>query len=95
MVRKMMTKEVTSTRLSVASMGFVDGKPVANEMEDVILQGNVSLEKAQKTVSKMYDVPVTVFGVSADTVVYEMDVLEFVKHASVKVEEVALEEESY
>lgn len=85
-MRRKMTKEVTKTTVSLARMTVQDGKPVAEELESLILLGNVSQEKAQKDVSKKFDFPVTVIGVQADTTVYEMDVEKFIELADVKVD---------
>lgn len=87
MSRKMMTKEVTKTTVKVAKMIQENGLPKAEQLPDVVLIGNVSLEKAQKEVNKQYDHPVTVFAVEAATEVYEMAVEEFIKHATLKVEQ--------
>lgn len=86
-MRKMMTKEVTSTLVKVAKMEMVEGQPKAIALPDEILLGNVSLEKAQKTISKKLGAGATVFEVSPETVVYEMPVEEFIKVATVKAEE--------
>lgn len=89
-MRKKMTKEVTKTTVKVAEMVVNEqGLPVAQPLEDVILIGNVSVEKAQKAVNKQFDKNVTVFGVETDTQVYEMDVEEFIKHATLRVDEPA------
>lgn len=81
-----MTKEVTKTTVKVAKMEMVEGNPQAVTLPDEILLGNVSLEKAQKDVNKKYGHPVTVFGVEADTTIYEMPVEEFIKYASIKLD---------
>jgi hypothetical protein len=83
-MRKVMSKEVTTTNVKLAKMEMVDGQPTAKWMEDETLLGNVSLEKAQKEVTKKYGQGVTVFEVTADTTVYEMPVEEFIKQAKVK-----------
>jgi hypothetical protein len=86
-MRKMLTKEVTSTTVKVAQLQMVDGTPQAITMDDVILLGNVSLEKAQKEVEKMHGKGVTVFELEANTQTYEMPVEEFIKVANVKAAE--------
>lgn len=87
-----MTKEVTTTTVKVAKMEMVDGLPQAVTLPDEVLLGNVSVEKAQKLVSKIYETPVTVFEVNAETQVYEMSVEDFIKVASLKVETEVTEE---
>lgn len=86
-MRKYMTKEVTKTTVKIARMEIVDGLPQAVTLPDEILLGNVSEEKAQKELRRKYDFPVTVFAVQPETEVYEMSVEDFLKHATLKVEE--------
>jgi hypothetical protein len=87
-MRKVMTKEVTTTKVKVAKMEMVDGQPQAKWLPDEILLGNVNLEKAQKEVNKKHGQGVTVFEVAPETKVYEMDVNQFIELATVKVPEV-------
>lgn len=86
-MRRMMTKEVTSTIVKVAKIDMVEGLPTAVELEPIILLGNIDSEKAQKIVSKQHGAGVTVLAVEADTKVYELEVTEFLKIARLKVEE--------
>lgn len=87
-MRKMMTKEVTTTTVKVARIEIQNGLPQAVSLEDEIMLGNVSQEKAQKHVNKKHGSGVTVISVTADTVVYELAVEEFIKIASIKTDEV-------
>lgn len=87
-MRKMMTKEVTSTTVKLAKIDMVDGAPQAVTLEDEVLLGNVNEEKAQKVVSKKHGQGVSVIEVQPETKVYEMPVSEFIKIATLKVEEV-------
>ena len=84
MARKMMTKEVTFTSVTLAKMQMVDGTPQALPVENEILLGNVNLERAQRVITKKYGTGVTVFKVEPTTEVYEMEVEEFIKHAKIK-----------
>jgi hypothetical protein len=86
-MRKMMTKEVTTTTVKVAKMEMENGLPVAVNLPDEILLGNVTLDKAQRILNKKFGQPVTVFEVSANTNTYEMPVEEFVKVATLKVDD--------
>lgn len=87
MARKMMTKEVTKTVVKIGTIKVDEnGVPVMETLPEVILIGNVTMEKAQKAVNKKYDHPVTVFAVEAETEVYEMAVADFIKYAQLKVE---------
>jgi hypothetical protein len=87
-MRKIMSREVTTTKVKLAKMEMAAGIPSAIAMEDEILLGNVSVEKAQGYATKKYGVGVTVFEVVADTKVYEMSVEDFIKHATVKEEQI-------
>jgi hypothetical protein len=86
-MRKLMTKEVTSTIVKVAKIDIVEGQPQAVELEPITLLVNVDLEKAQKIVSKAKGPTVTVLSVEADTQVYELEVTEFLKVARLRVDE--------
>lgn len=83
-MRRMMTKEVTSTVVSAAKIDMVDGQPKVVELEPITLLGNVDAEKAQKIVSKEHGAGVTVLEVEADTKVYELEVTEFLKIARLR-----------
>jgi len=88
-MRKMMTKEVTSTIVKIAKIDMTEGLPKAVELEPITLLGNIDLEKAQKHVLKKRGAGVTVLSVEADTKVYELPVTEFLKIATLKPEVVA------
>ena len=83
-MRKKMTKEVTKTTVKIAKVQNVDGQLSTEQLDDLVLIGNVSAEKAQKQVHKELGLNATVFGVETSTEVYEMDVEEFIKHATLK-----------
>jgi hypothetical protein len=83
-MRKMMTKEVTTTKVKVAKMEMVEGMPKAVELPEETLLGNLSLEQAQKAILKKHGQGATVFQVEANTIVYEMPVEEFIELATVK-----------
>lgn len=93
-MRKFMTKEVTKTTVKVAQITKGEnGLPVATNLDDVVLVGNVALEKAQKEVAKRFDHPVTVFGVEPSTQLYRLSVEEFLSIATlVTAEEAAASE---
>lgn len=83
-MRKKMTKEVTKTTIKIAKVQNVDGQLTTEQLDDIVMIGNVSPEKAQKHVHKDLGTNATVFGVEVSTEVYEMDVEEFIKHATLK-----------
>jgi hypothetical protein len=83
-MRKLMTKEVTSTIVKVAKIDMVDGSAQVVELPSIILLGNVDSEKAQKIVAKQLGVGVSVLSVEADTKVYELEVTEFIKIARLR-----------
>lgn len=84
MARKTLTREVTKTTVKLGRVVTENGVPQFESLEDIVLLGNVDAEKAQKQASKMFDFPVTVIEVQADTVVYQMPVEEFMKHATIR-----------
>lgn len=86
-MRKIMSKEVTKTVVKAAKMVVVDGLPVAEPIQDEVLLGNVSLESAQRILTKKHGKGVTVFDVAADTNVYEMEVERFIELADLKEED--------
>lgn len=92
MARKMLTKEVTFTTVKCAKLEVVEGQPVIVNLPDETLIGNISQEHAQRLLNKKHGSPVTIFGVEADTTIYEMPVEEFIKLASVKAEQLTIEE---
>ena len=83
MPRKMMTKEVTKTVVKIGKLEMVDGQPQAIQLPDETLIGNINMEKAQKLMNKKHGT-VTVFSVEPNTTIYEMEVEEFIKLASIK-----------
>jgi hypothetical protein len=87
-MRKVMTKEITTTTVKLAKMEMLEGRPSAIAMEDEVILGNVSLEKAQILATKKHGAGVTVFEATANTNVYELAVEDFIKHASLKEEQI-------
>ena len=83
-MRRMMTKEVTTTTVQIAKLVMVEGSPIIENLPEEKLLGNVTLEKAQKDLNKKHG-QVTVMGIQADTQTYEMSVEEFLQHATLKV----------
>ena len=83
MTRKMMTKEVTTTTVKIGKIEMVNGTPNVVMLPEEKINGNITLEKAQKLMNKKHDI-VTVFEVVPETQVYEMEVMEFIKVASLK-----------
>ena len=83
MTRKMMTKEVTTTTVKIGKIEMINGTPNVVMLPEEKINGNAALEKAQKLMNKKHGV-VTVFEVVPETQVYEMEVMEFIKVASLK-----------
>lgn len=79
-----MSKEVTTTTVTVAELIMENGSPVAVELPNETLLGNVSLANAQKALNQKYGRPVTIFEVQPETHVYEMPVEEFIQLATIK-----------
>lgn len=91
-MRKTMTREITQTKCKVAKMVIEKGAPKAVELPDEILLGNVNIQKAQKEIQKKYEEPVNVIEVHPDTKVYEMNVIDYMKHATIREESPEREE---
>lgn len=85
-MKKTMTKEVTTTSIKLGRVKLVDGMPIVEPLNDELMLGNVSLEKAQKAMRKQHGDDVTVFGVEANTQKYKMSVEDFIRIAK-RVEE--------
>jgi len=86
-MRKTLTREVTHTTVKLARMNIVDGKPEVEEMEDLVLIGNVNKEKAQRQVTKEFGHGATVLEVKPDTKKYKMAVEKFIELAEEVTEE--------
>ena len=74
----------TTTTVKIGKIEMVNGTPNVVMLPDEKINGNITLEKAQKLMNKKHGV-VTVFEVIPETQVYEMDVMEFIKVATLKV----------
>lgn len=83
-MRKMITREVTSTTIKLGKMELVDGEVKAVTLPDLEVFGNVNLERANRIVSKKYDEPLTVLQVIPKVVTYEMPLDDFVANATIK-----------
>lgn len=92
MARKMMSKEVVNTVVKLAVLEMNEGTPTAITLPDETLLGNVTAEKAQKELNKKHGKPVTIISVEPNAITYEMEVLEFIKYATVKEPEPVQEE---
>jgi hypothetical protein len=87
MARHFINREITITTVTCAKMNLVEGNPVAEPLEDVILVGNVTLEKANREVKKIHGEGASAFTVQANTHKYRIATEEFIKHAEIVTEE--------
>ena len=78
-----MSKQVTKTIVKIASIEMVDGTPIANSLPDLELMGNVKMDKAQREVDKRFD-NATVVQLETKKLIYEMEVEDFIKYATLK-----------
>ena len=83
-MRKMMTKEVTSTTVQLAKIQHENGQVQAVSLPPEVLLGNVSEEKAQKLMAKKHGHGVSVVGVEPQTNTYELEVEKFIEIARLK-----------
>lgn len=82
-----MSKEVTVTTCKVAEMGIKDGKPVVVDLGEASFLGNLSQAKLLKEAKKRQGHSVMVYDVTHETNVYEMEVEEFMKYATLKTDD--------
>lgn len=87
MARHFINREITTTKVTAAKMTMVDGLVTTEQLEGITLVGNVSLEKANKEVKKIYGEGATAFSVEANTHKYRIATDVFVKHAEIVTEE--------
>lgn len=87
MARHYINREITVTKVTAAKMNLVEGAPVAEQLEPITLVGNLSLEKANKEVKKIYGDGATAFTVEANTHKYRIPTDVFIQHAEVVTEE--------
>lgn len=78
-----MTKQVTKTTIRSAKMKMVDGIPKAIPLDNIVMLGNIGMERAQREIDKIYD-NATVLEVEPRTEIYEMLVEDFIKIAKLK-----------
>lgn len=94
MGRRMMSRQVTKTVVKVAKMEIQGGKPVAIELPDEIMLGNVKVDRAQRVLDKKYEESVTVLAVLPETQTYEMLVEDFIQVATVVTEDKEVEQDN-
>jgi hypothetical protein len=93
MARKFMTKEVTVSAIKTVEITVDEnGMPVASQNEPIIVIGNVTKEKAQKMVTKKFGQGVTVYAVELITKTYKMEVSEFIKVATLVLDDEIIDE---
>lgn len=85
-MRKYITKEVTRTIIRLATIEVTNGSPEAVTLEPIETLGNYDKSKAQKLINKSHQ-NVTVTTVENITETYQMEITEFIKHATLKEEE--------
>jgi hypothetical protein len=84
-MRKMMYKEVTQTVIHIAKLGMnEEGLPVAEKLEPITVLGELTKDKAQKTVNKTFGLGATIYNLEVVTNTYELEVEEFIKVARIK-----------
>lgn len=85
MARKMMSKEVTFTKIKITKIEVNEqGLPVAVVLPEETILGSVSFDKAQKMVNKKYADNITIYDMEEFSNTYVMEVEEFIKLAKLK-----------
>lgn len=90
-MRKSIVRTITATTIKSANLKFENGKPVATENVPFTVNGVLTMEKAQKEVTKKYGQFAQVTDIKAVDDVYEISVEDFIKHAK-KVEQPTAEQ---
>jgi hypothetical protein len=83
-MRKIMSKEVTFTTIKTVKIEVVEGQPTNVLLPDEIMIGSITFEKALKAMKQKYGESIIVYDMITETKVYEMEVEDFIKHASLK-----------
>lgn len=81
-MRKDIIREVTSTVVSLAKVKKVDGQVVTENLEDEIMTGSISIERAQKEMLAKHGAGTMVLNVEPKTEHYKMSVLDFMKYGT-------------
>lgn len=80
-MKKTISRTIPTTQVLFAKVEKVDGAVKAVEKQETLL-GNLSVEEAQKELSKTYG-SVTVLSVEAEAKLYEANVLDFIELAEI------------
>lgn len=81
-MRKDIIREVTSTVVSLAKVTKVDGAIETENLEDEVLVGSITLDRAQKDMVKKHGVGTMVLNVEPKTEHYKMPVTDFMKYGT-------------
>lgn len=82
MGRKLMQRNVTSTKVEFSEVAVIDGKPTIIEQEPVVLTGKLTEEKALAQLKKAdKEANLVVTSVSHETALYTMPVEKFIELA--------------
>lgn len=83
-MRNTITRQIVETTITGYAIEKVDGKPVVNELEPVVVFGNVNSERqAKKILTDKYgkEMAITVGEIKSDLVQYEISVEKFIENA--------------
>jgi hypothetical protein len=83
-MRKTMSKEITTTTLKLGKINVVEGVPVVEQLPDETLLGEPNERNIGKHIYKKYGSGVTIYHKEVKKLMYEMDVEDFIKYATLK-----------
>jgi hypothetical protein len=83
-MRKIMSKEITTTTLKLGKIKVIDGSPLVEKLPDETLLGEPNERNIGKIIYKKYGAGVTIYHKEIKKLMYEMEVEEFIKHATLK-----------
>lgn len=81
-MRKDIIREVTSTVVSMVKVTKIDGVPQTENLEDEVLVGSITQDRAQKEMVKKHGAGTMVLNVEPKTEHYKMPVTDFMKYGT-------------
>lgn len=84
MMRKTITRTMCTSTVHAYTLSIVDGKPVAKELEPVVVMGKAKEKDALKVLKDKYGstTAITVGKIQVEESTYEISVEDFVKYAT-------------
>lgn len=91
MARRVMTREVTQTKIKVAKLVVENGVPVVKDMDNVVVIGKRTKEWAERYVVREFGQGTVALDVETISNVYELPLEKFLEVATIKTKQTELE----